>query len=70
MGVTVFPALQIKLLVKNIFSGLKSNYFCRVLFLSTVPFRTLFPPSLFYPRLVYTATVVGVRYSLLAFLLS
>lgn len=52
MGVTVFPPLQIKLLVKNIFSLVKSYYFCCVLFLSTVQLHTLFQPSLYYPRLI------------------
>lgn len=66
MGVTVFPPLQIKLVVKNIFSLVKSNYFCCVLFLSTLQFHTLFQPNLFYPGLIYTVMVVGVRYFFLA----
>lgn len=49
MGVTVFPPLQVKTLVKNIFSLVKSYYLC---FLSTVKLHTMFQPNLFYPRLI------------------
>lgn len=66
MGVTVFPPLQIKLLVKNISSLVKSNYFCCVLFPSTLPLHTLFQLDLFYPRLMDAAMVVGVGYLFIA----
>lgn len=52
MGVTVSPPLQVKPLVKNIFSLVKSYYFCCVLFLPTVQLHTLFQPNLFYPKLI------------------
>lgn len=66
MGVTVFPPLQVKFLVKNIFSLVKSTsaVFC---FLTTMQFHTLFLPNLFYWRLIYGVIMVGARHFFLAF---